>query len=188
MTRVRETATVHALPEIDDCIDLMSTSLSEDGALVDLGCSTGGLSVYIEDRLRLAEVYGVDRNTSRPAAAAQLGVHTIEADLEEALPLPLDDDCASIVTSFGVQVTPRAGPGILPTYRTAYKLAHLRHVHLATLRCIRELLEQTGFEVVRCYGFSPHTYGFKRVLDGVSRPFPSLSRKFLILARARATT
>ncbi len=192
MTRDRETATAHALPEIEDCIGLMSMSLSENGRLVDLGCSTGGLSVYIADRLRLADVYGdvygVDCNPSRPAAAVELGVHTIEADLEDALPLPLNDDCASIVTSFGVQVARPAGPGSLPTYRTPYKLAHLGHVRSATLRCIRELLEQTGFEVVRCYGFSPHTSGFKRVLDGVFSPFPSLSRRFLILARSRATT
>jgi SAM-dependent methyltransferase len=57
-------------------------------------------------------------------------------------------------------------------------------LHSATLRCMRGLLGRYGFSVTAEWGFSPdsgrHRLGF---LDPVVRPFPSLSRRFVILAR-----
>jgi hypothetical protein len=57
-------------------------------------------------------------------------------------------------------------------------------LHSATLRCMRDLLRRYGFTVTAEWGFTPdsrrHRLGF---LDPVLRPFPSLSRRFVILAR-----
>jgi SAM-dependent methyltransferase len=57
-------------------------------------------------------------------------------------------------------------------------------LHSATLRYMRELLGCYGFSVTAEWGFSPdsgrHRLGF---LDPVVRPFPSLCRRFVILAR-----
>jgi SAM-dependent methyltransferase len=57
-------------------------------------------------------------------------------------------------------------------------------LHGATLRCMRELLGDYGFETEMVRGFAP---GPRRrtVVDGVASCFPSLSRRFLILARKR---
>ena len=57
-------------------------------------------------------------------------------------------------------------------------------LHGATLRCMRELLDRYGFDVVTVRGFAP---GPRRrpVLDDLMSRLPSLSRRFLILARKR---
>ena len=57
-------------------------------------------------------------------------------------------------------------------------------LHSATLRCMRELLDRYGFDVVTVRGFAP---GPRRrpVLDNLMSRLPSLSRRFLILARKR---
>ncbi|HEV7861521.1 MAG TPA: class I SAM-dependent methyltransferase [Acidimicrobiia bacterium] len=57
-------------------------------------------------------------------------------------------------------------------------------LHGATLRCMRELLDDYGFETAMVRGFAP---GPRRrpVVDGITSCFPSLSRRFLILARKR---
>jgi SAM-dependent methyltransferase len=57
-------------------------------------------------------------------------------------------------------------------------------LHGATLRCMTELLDIYGFDTVAVRGFAP---GPRRrpVIDGLASRFPSLSRRFLILARKR---
>jgi SAM-dependent methyltransferase len=57
-------------------------------------------------------------------------------------------------------------------------------LHGATLRCMRELLDRYGFDTEMVRGFAP---GPRRrpVVDDVTSRFPSLSRRFLILARKR---
>jgi SAM-dependent methyltransferase len=57
-------------------------------------------------------------------------------------------------------------------------------LHGATLRCMRELLDDYGFDTEVVRGFAP---GPRRrpVIDDVASRFPSLSRRFLILARKR---
>jgi SAM-dependent methyltransferase len=57
-------------------------------------------------------------------------------------------------------------------------------LHGATLRCMKELLDVYGFDTVAVRGFAP---GPRRrpVIDDVASRFPSLSRRFLILARKR---
>ena len=57
-------------------------------------------------------------------------------------------------------------------------------LHGATLRCRRELLADYGFDTEMVRGFAP---GPRRrlVIDDVMSCFPSLSHRFLILARKR---
>lgn len=58
-------------------------------------------------------------------------------------------------------------------------------LHAATLRCMREILDNYGFDVEIVRGFSP---GERRsLLDRIAAHFPGLSRRFLIVARKRAT-
>jgi SAM-dependent methyltransferase len=58
-------------------------------------------------------------------------------------------------------------------------------LHGATLRCMTELLGEYGFDVVVTRGFTPQ--GSRRpVVDRLADRFPSLSRRFIILARKRA--
>ena len=58
-------------------------------------------------------------------------------------------------------------------------------LHAASLRCMKEILDDYGFDVEVVRGFAP---GERRgVLDRLTRHFPGLSRRFLILARKRAT-
>jgi len=59
-------------------------------------------------------------------------------------------------------------------------------LHGATLRCMREVLDAYGFDVEIVRGFVP---GDRRrpLIDAVTSHFPALSRRFLILARKRAT-
>ena len=57
-------------------------------------------------------------------------------------------------------------------------------LHGATLRCMRELLDDYGFDVVKVRGFAP--WPRKRaVIDSILAHVPALSRRFLILARKR---
>jgi SAM-dependent methyltransferase len=57
-------------------------------------------------------------------------------------------------------------------------------LHGATLRCMREVLDDYGFDIESVRGFAP---GPRRrpVTDGLTSHIPSLSRRFLILARKR---
>jgi SAM-dependent methyltransferase len=57
-------------------------------------------------------------------------------------------------------------------------------LHGATLRCMRELLDGYGFDTEAVRGFAP---GPRRrpVVDDIASRVPSLSRRFLILARKR---
>ena len=57
-------------------------------------------------------------------------------------------------------------------------------LHGATLRCMKELLDAYGFDVVITRGFTPS--GSRRpVIDRLADRFPSLSRRFIVLARKR---
>jgi SAM-dependent methyltransferase len=60
-------------------------------------------------------------------------------------------------------------------------------LHAATLRCMKELLDQYGFDVEIARGFSPRPFPTAPLRRAASH-FPSLSRRFLILARKRPGT
>jgi hypothetical protein len=57
-------------------------------------------------------------------------------------------------------------------------------LHSATLRCMREVLTSYGFDTVTVRGFVPGA-SRRPVIDDVMSHLPSLSRRFLILARKR---
>ncbi|MGH9021486.1 MAG: class I SAM-dependent methyltransferase, partial [Acidimicrobiia bacterium] len=57
-------------------------------------------------------------------------------------------------------------------------------LHGATLRCMRELLDDYGFDVVTVRGFTP--WPRKRLfIDSLLASVPAMSRRFLVLARKR---
>jgi SAM-dependent methyltransferase len=58
-------------------------------------------------------------------------------------------------------------------------------LHGATLKCMRELLGDYGFDTVTVRGFTPWPRR-RPVIDGLMSHAPSLSRRFLILARKRS--
>jgi SAM-dependent methyltransferase len=60
-------------------------------------------------------------------------------------------------------------------------------LHAATLRCMRELLDSYDFDFTLARGFKPKTSG-RRPFSRVTARFPSLSRRFFILARKREVT
>ena len=57
-------------------------------------------------------------------------------------------------------------------------------LHAATLRCMKELLHDYGFDVEIVRGFSPRPFRFAPLRRAASH-FPGLSRRFVILARKR---
>jgi SAM-dependent methyltransferase len=57
-------------------------------------------------------------------------------------------------------------------------------LHGATLRCMRELLDKYGFDTVTVRGFAPHPRR-RPLVDALASHVPSLSRRFIILARKR---
>ena len=57
-------------------------------------------------------------------------------------------------------------------------------LHGATLKCMRELLDDYGFETIAVRGFTPWPRR-RPLVDGLMSRVPSLSRRFLILARKR---
>jgi len=59
-------------------------------------------------------------------------------------------------------------------------------LHAATLRCMKELLDAYGFDVVLARGFSPRPFR-NGVMRRVASHVPSWSRRFLVLARKRPT-
>ena len=59
-------------------------------------------------------------------------------------------------------------------------------LHAATLRCMKELLDDYGFDVVRARGFSPRPFR-NPLLRRAASHVPSWSRRFLVLARKRPT-
>jgi SAM-dependent methyltransferase len=84
-----------------------------------------------------------------------------------------------------VEVSWELSPGLLPLYRrTKANGEPLGHVHAATLGAMKQLLDHFGFDVVRVTPLSPD-FGtsFVRMADLVLGRFPSLSRRFMILAR-----
>ncbi|MBI1886464.1 MAG: class I SAM-dependent methyltransferase [Chloroflexi bacterium] len=86
-----------------------------------------------------------------------------------------------------VEVSREVAAGMLPIYRKGpSKGAPLGHVHAATLRCMRELLDHHGFRIETVSGFSPD-FGSTaiRMLDVVFGNIASLSRRFIILAQRR---
>jgi len=59
-------------------------------------------------------------------------------------------------------------------------------LHAATLHCMKDLLDHYGFDVEIARGFSPRPFPSAPLRRAASH-FPSLSRRFLVLARRRSS-
>jgi SAM-dependent methyltransferase len=85
----------------------------------------------------------------------------------------------------GVAVSHHRQSGTLVRHPDDTASAHMPPLlHSATLRCTHELLDQYGFDIEMTRGFAPRPHR-RPVLDGVASRWPSLSRRFLVLARKR---
>lgn len=86
-----------------------------------------------------------------------------------------------------VEISRQVSAGLMPLYRGApSRGAPLGHLHAATLRSMRQLLDHFGFKVVAVEGFSPDFGSVTvRLLDLVFGNIPSLSRRFIILAKRK---
>lgn len=87
-----------------------------------------------------------------------------------------------------VEVSREISAGIMPIYRRVGRRRARpgAHLHSATLRSMRELLYHFQFDVVAKTGFSPN-FGLRMLplADAIFEPFPSLSRRFSLLAQRR---
>lgn len=86
-----------------------------------------------------------------------------------------------------VEVSLEVAAGIHPVYRSApSKGVPLGHLHTATLRCMRELLNHYEFDVVDVVSFAPDFESrLLLMVDKLVSRLPSWSRRFIILARRR---
>jgi SAM-dependent methyltransferase len=92
-----------------------------------------------------------------------------------------------------VEVSAKVAAGVLPFYRShgwtkgeplGREVLSDAHLHSATLRCMRELLAAQGFTFLAARGVSPGSWSLYAALgDVLFGRFPSLSRRFLILAQ-----
>jgi len=226
-------AQARAMPDLDRMLDqLARRSNGPIGALLDIGCGMGALTVRIGRRLGSDRLIGLDCDLDRLAAAAGRGIETHALDLEHDA-FPVASGSVGLVTSFGVlaylalydQVLAEAARvledggfflfsmpnlashqnrlailfGYQPSqvdvsspYRGAGTLRKrpLNRqgmpplLHAATLRCMKELLDAYGFDVEIVRGFSPRPF-HNGALRRAASHLPSLSRRFLILARKR---
>jgi SAM-dependent methyltransferase len=226
-------AQARAMPDLDRMLDRLARRTERPpGALLDVGCGMGALTVRIGRRLGIERLIGVDCDLERLSAAAGRGIETYSLDLEHD-PIPVASGSVGLVTCFGVlaylvlydQVLAEAARvlddggfflfsmpnlashqnrlamlfGYQPSqvdvsspYRGAGTLHRKRLsrqgmpplLHAATLRCVKELLDLYGFDVELVRGFSPRPFR-NPVLRRAASCVPSLSRRFLILARKR---
>ncbi|MCA1844879.1 MAG: class I SAM-dependent methyltransferase [Actinobacteria bacterium] len=226
-------AQARAMPDLDRMLDQLARRAERPpGALLDVGCGMGALTVRIGRRLGIERLIGVDCDLERLGAAGDRGIETHAVDLEHDA-IPVLSGSVGLVTCFGVlaylalydQVLAEAARvlddggfflfsmpnlashqnrlamlfGYQPSQvdvSSPYRGAGTLHrkplsrqgmpplLHAATLRCMKELLDLYGFDVAVVRGFSPRPF-HNPVLRRVASRFPSLSRRFLILARKR---
>ena len=229
-------AQARAMPDLDRMLDHLARRPDGPvGALLDVGCGMGALTVRIGRRLGIDRLVGVDCDLDRLGAAAGRGIETHAIDLEHDA-IPVASGSVGLVTCFGVlaylalydQVLAEAARvledggfflfsmpnlashqnrlAILFGYQPSqvdvsspYRGAGTLHrkalnrqgmpplLHAATLRCMKELLDVYGFDVEMVRGFSPRPFR-NPALRRVASHLPSLSRRFLILARKRPAT
>lgn len=86
---------INVLRALDEKIPL------EREKMIDLGCGYGGLAKLIGDCFGFKEVYGLDIDSERLSVAKEKGIHVHKCNLEDE-PFPFQDNCFSLVTSFGV--------------------------------------------------------------------------------------
>jgi len=70
--------------------------------------------------------------------------------------------------------------GIAPLYRGH---AVIGHIKIATLHAMKQFIESYGFRVVRVFPFYAKDSMFANIVDSLLKPFPSLARRYVILAQ-----
>ncbi|HEY3209476.1 MAG TPA: class I SAM-dependent methyltransferase [Actinomycetota bacterium] len=88
-----------------------------------------------------------------------------------------------------VEVSKVVSAGLMSSYHRAPSRGEpLGHVHAATLRCMKQLLGHFRLRTVAISGSSPD-FGSRtlRTLDRIFGRFPSLSRRFIILAEKQGS-
>jgi SAM-dependent methyltransferase len=79
-----------------------------------------------------------------------------------------------------VEISRKLSPGVLPFYPRGF----LGHIHSATLLAVKQILNHYGFQVTKVKSSSPYQRNkLLKVVDKVFLPWPSLSRRFIILAK-----
>jgi len=69
---------------------------------------------------------------------------------------------------------------VLPQYRGHPPVDHIK---IATLGAVKEFLEDNGFRVVKVWSLYTKDNVLANVVDGIFKLFPSLARRFIILAQ-----
>ena len=95
-------AQARAMPDLDRMLDHLARRPDGPvGALLDVGCGMGALTVRIGRRLGIDRLVGVDCDLDRLGAAAGRGIETHAIDLEHDA-IPVASGSVGLVTCFGV--------------------------------------------------------------------------------------
>jgi len=79
-----------------------------------------------------------------------------------------------------IEISRELSPGILPLYPHGF----LGHIHSATLLAIKQMLNHYGFHIIKVTSSSPYqTNKLLKVMDRLFSLWPSLGRRFIILAK-----
>jgi len=71
---------------------------------------------------------------------------------------------------------------VLPPYRGHPPVGHIK---IATLKAMKEFLEDHGFKIVKTWSLYAKDHLIVNTVDWILKPFPSLTRRFVILAQKR---
>jgi len=69
---------------------------------------------------------------------------------------------------------------VLPQYRGHPPAGHIK---IATLGAMKEFLEDNGLRVVKAWSLYAKDNALANVVDRTLKPFPSLARRFIVLAQ-----
>jgi SAM-dependent methyltransferase len=95
-------AQARAVSDLDRMLDqLARRSPKPIGALLDVGCGMGALTIRIGRRLGADRLIGVDCDADRLSMAARRGIETYSLDLEHDA-IPVASGTVGLVTCFGV--------------------------------------------------------------------------------------
>ncbi len=70
---------------------LFRKHLASAQRLLDIGCGTGTIGIYLKEILGAREVYGIEISETRVAAACQKGIRCVQIDLNESS-IPFEDN------------------------------------------------------------------------------------------------
>ena len=90
-----------SLPRVHAALRLVTSVVNEVERMLDLGCGDGEITMFLGEKLKAKEVYGVDIREEAVSIASHRGVRAYRLDLNnEDLPFP--DEFFDLVTSLEV--------------------------------------------------------------------------------------